>query len=53
MALVESTETSYFEDFVKRGDKDEIIKTSKMKITKRVYPCRPQVNERRTWAKFG
>jgi len=24
-----------------------------VKVVKRIFPCRPQVNERKNWAKFG
>lgn len=53
MALVNSEVVVSFEEVVKKDQKDNIIETKKVKVTKRIYPCRPQVNERRSWAKFG
>jgi len=53
MALVNSEVIISFEEVVKKDDKDNIIETKKVKVTKRIYPCRPQVNERKNWAKFG
>jgi hypothetical protein len=53
MALVSSEVVVSFEEVVKRDDKDNIIDTKKVKVTKRIYPCRPQVNERKNWPKFG
>jgi hypothetical protein len=42
-----------FEEVVKRDNKDNILETKKVKVIKRIYPCRPQVNERKNWSKFG
>jgi hypothetical protein len=53
MAMVSGEVSETFEEIVKKDDKDNIIETKKVKVVKRIYPCRPQVNERRTWAKFG
>jgi hypothetical protein len=53
MALVKSEAVETFEEVVKKDDKDNIIETMKVKVIKRIYPCRPQVNDRKTWAKFG
>ncbi len=53
MALVKSEAVETFEEVVKRDDKDNIIETKKVKVIKRIFPCRPQVNERRNWPKFG
>ncbi len=53
MAMVNSEVISSFEEVVKKDDKDNIIETKKIKVIKRVFPCRPQVNERRNWPKFG
>jgi hypothetical protein len=53
MALVKSEAVETFEEVVKRDDKDNIIETKKVKVIKRIFPCRPQVNERRNWVKFG
>ena len=53
MALVNSEVAVSFEEVVKRDEKDNIIETKKVKVIKRIYPCRPQVNERKSWAKFG
>lgn len=53
MAMVNSEVIETFEEIVKRDEKDNIIETKKVKVIKRVFPCRPQVNERKGWAKFG
>ncbi len=53
MALVNSEVVTTFEEVMKRDDKDNVIETKKVKATKRIYPCRPQVNERKLWQKFG
>ena len=53
MALVNSEVVVSFEEVYKRDEKDNILETKKVKVTKRIYPCRPQVNERKNWAKFG
>jgi hypothetical protein len=53
MAMVNSEVLTAFEELVKKDEKGEIVETKKVKVTKRIYPCRPQVNERKTWAKFG
>ena len=53
MAMVNSEVKVTFEEVVKRDNKDNIIESKKVKVTKRLFPCRPQVNERRKWAKFG
>ena len=51
--MVKSEVVSTFEELVKKDDKGDIIETKKVKVTKRIYPCRPQVNERKAWPKFG
>ena len=53
MAMVNGEVMETFEEVVKRDDKDNIIQTKKVKVVKRIYPCRPQVNERKNWPKFG
>ena len=53
MAMVSSEVVTSFEEVVKKDDKDNVIESKKVKVIKRIYPCRPQVNERRSWAKFG
>jgi hypothetical protein len=44
MALVNSEVQASFEEVYKRDEKDNIIETKKVKVVKRIYPCRPQVN---------
>lgn len=44
MALVNSEVQVTFEEVYKRDEKDNIIETKKVKVIKRIYPCRPQVN---------
>lgn len=51
--MVNSEVAITFEEVVKKDEKGEVIETKKVKVTKRIYPCRPQVNERKTWQKFG
>ena len=51
--MVNSEVAVTFEEVVKKDEKGEVIETKKVKATKRIYPCRPQVNERKTWQKFG
>ena len=53
MAMVNSEVVTTFEELVKRDDKGDIVETKKVKVTKRIYPCRPQVIERKAWTKFG
>jgi hypothetical protein len=53
MAMIKSEVSETFEEVVKRDDKDNIIETKKVKVIKRIFPCRPQVIERKSWAKFG
>lgn len=53
MAMTSSEVVTSFEEVVKRDENDNIIETKKVKVIKRIFPCRPQVNERRGWAKFG
>ena len=53
MAMVNSTVAASFEEVVKKDDNDNILETKKVKVIKRIYPCRPQVTQRKNWAKFG
>lgn len=53
MAMINSEVISTFEEIVKKDQNDNIIETKKIKVIKRVFPCRPQVNERKNWPKFG
>ena len=51
--MINSEVVVSFEEVVKKDDKDNVIETKKVKVTKRIFPCRPQVNERKNWSKFG
>jgi hypothetical protein len=43
MSLVDSTVKSDFQEAVIKDENGNIIETKKFKVTKRIYPCRPQV----------
>lgn len=52
MSLVDSTVKVDFQD-QEVADKNGNVELKRVKITRRFYPCRPQVLQRREWKKFG
>lgn len=53
MSLTDYIQKTDIEE-IERREGDKVVETKKVRVTKRIYQCRPQVAERkRNWVKFG